>query len=152
MRFLHSIPFLQLGGLFKDLQEFLPLHGFVLQKELSGKVKLRAVGCEDLFAFFIGTVNDGVDLFVDGRSNISLLAKDGTVWLNQNQMAELFDTSKQNISLHINNILKDNELQENSVVKEYLTTAADGKNYSVACQGCVERSLTLGNRLVLMTS
>ena len=69
---------------------------------------------------------------VDGRSNISLLAKDGTVWLNQNQMAELFDTSKQNISLHINNILKDNELQENSVVKEYLTTAADGKNYSVA--------------------
>lgn len=68
----------------------------------------------------------------DGRSNISLLAKDGTVWLNQNQMAELFDTSKQNISLHINNILKDNELQENSVVKEYLTTAADGKNYSVA--------------------
>ena len=47
-------------------------------------------------------------------------------------MAELFDTSKQNISLHINNILKDNELQENSVVKEYLTTAADGKNYSVA--------------------
>ena len=69
---------------------------------------------------------------VDGRSNISLLAKDGTVWLNQKQMAELFDTSKQNISLHINNILKDNELQENSVVKEYLTTAADGKNYSVA--------------------
>ena len=69
---------------------------------------------------------------VDGRSNISLLAKDGTVWLNQNQMAELFDTSKQNISLHINNILKDNELQENSVVKKYLTTAADGKNYSVA--------------------
>ena len=64
---------------------------------------------------------------VDGRSNISLLAKDGTVWLNQNQMAELFDTSKQNISLHINNILKDNELQENSVVKENLTTAKDGK-------------------------
>lgn len=69
---------------------------------------------------------------VDGRSNISLLAKDGTVWLNQNQMAELFDTSKQNISLHINNVLKDKELQEISVVKEYLTTASDGKNYSVA--------------------
>ena len=60
---------------------------------------------------------------VDGRSNISLLAKDGTVWLNQNQMAELFDTSKPNISIHISKILKDNELQENSVVKYYLTTA-----------------------------
>ena len=69
---------------------------------------------------------------VDGKSNISLLAKDGTVWLNQNQMAELFNTSKQNISLHINNVLKDKELQENSVVKEYLTTASDGKNYSIA--------------------
>ncbi len=68
----------------------------------------------------------------DGRSNISLFARNGSVWLNQNQMAELFDTSKQNISLHINNILKDKELQQNSVVKEYLTTAADGKNYSVA--------------------
>ena len=68
----------------------------------------------------------------DGKANISLLAKDGSVWLNQNQLAELFATSKANISTHISNIFEDNELQENSVVKFYLTTAADGKDYNVA--------------------
>ena len=52
-------------------------------------------------------------------------------WLNQQQMAELFATSKQTISYHIINILKERELDEISVVKEYLTTAADGKNYNV---------------------
>ena len=46
-------------------------------------------------------------------------------------MAELFATSKQTISHHIINILKEKELNEISVVKEYLTTAADGKNYNV---------------------
>ena len=68
----------------------------------------------------------------DGKANISLLAKDGSVWLNQNQLSELFATSKANISIHISNIFEDNELQENSVVKFYLTTAADGKDYNVA--------------------
>jgi hypothetical protein len=67
----------------------------------------------------------------DGKTSVSLLAKDGNVWLNQQLMAELFDTSKQNISLHIINILKDNELDENSVVKDYLTTASDGKQYNI---------------------
>jgi len=51
--------------------------------------------------------------------------------MNQNQLAELFATSKQNISLHISNILKECELPENSVVKDYLTTASDGKEYNV---------------------
>ena len=46
-------------------------------------------------------------------------------------MAEFFDTSKQNIGQHISNILLDNELSENSVVKNYFTTAADGKDYNV---------------------
>jgi hypothetical protein len=55
-----------------------------------------------------------------------------TVWLSQAQMAELFQTTKQNVSLHINNTFKDGELEKNSVVKEYLTTAADGKNYKTA--------------------
>jgi len=68
---------------------------------------------------------------VDGKSNVALFAKDGDVWMSQNQLAELFDTSKQNISLHILNILKENELDENSVVKDYLTTASDGKKYNV---------------------
>ena len=52
--------------------------------------------------------------------------------MNQNQIAELFDTSIPNISIHISNILNDKELEEKSVVKNYLTTASDGKNYEVA--------------------
>ena len=67
----------------------------------------------------------------DGKIRVSLFERDGSVWLNQVQLAELFATSKQNISLHINNIIKDNELDINSVVKEYLTTASDGKTYKV---------------------
>lgn len=67
----------------------------------------------------------------DGKSAVSLLAKDGSVWMNQNQLAELFDTSVPNISMHISNILEENELDSKSVIKNYLTTAADGKNYEV---------------------
>lgn len=67
----------------------------------------------------------------DGKTNVSLMTKDGNVWMNQNQIAALFDTSKQNISQHIQKILSDNELEEYSVVKNYLTTASDGKKYEV---------------------
>jgi hypothetical protein len=67
----------------------------------------------------------------DGKTSVALFAKDGDVWMNQSQLAELFDTSKQNISLHISNILENNELFVNSVVKNYLTTAPDGKQYNV---------------------
>ena len=67
----------------------------------------------------------------DGKTSVSLMTKDGNVWLNQNHLAELFDTSVPNISMHISNILKDKELDSNSVVKDYLTTAAEGKNYNV---------------------
>ena len=67
----------------------------------------------------------------DGRTSVALYAKDGKIWLNQQQMAELFATSKQLISHHIVNILKEKELDKISVVKQYLTTAADGKNYNV---------------------
>lgn len=52
-----------------------------------------------------------------------------TVWLTANQMAELFDTSKQNISYHINRCFQEGELDKQSVVKDFLTTAADGKDY-----------------------
>jgi len=65
----------------------------------------------------------------DGAATIGLRAIDGTVWLTQLEMAELFDTSKQNVSLHINNILSEGELAGESVVKESLTTASDGKAY-----------------------
>ena len=67
----------------------------------------------------------------DGKASVALYAKDGNVWMNQNQLAELFATSKQNISLHISNILKEGELPGNSVVKDYLTTASDGKKYNI---------------------
>ncbi len=60
---------------------------------------------------------------------IEVRVEDETVWLTQNQMVNLFDATKQNISLHINNIFNEGELQRNSVVKEYLTTASDGKKY-----------------------
>lgn len=67
----------------------------------------------------------------DGKASVSLMTKDGNVWMNQQQLAELFDTSKQNISQHILNILEDKELSKDSVVKNYLTTAQDGKKYEV---------------------
>ncbi len=67
----------------------------------------------------------------DGKTKVALMTRDGNVWLNQNQLAELFDTSIPNISMHISNIIKENELGADSVIKEYLTTAADGKNYNV---------------------
>ena len=65
----------------------------------------------------------------DGQVDIEVRLEDENVWLTQNSMAELFDTTKQNISLHIKNIFEEKELEENSVVKHSLTTAKDGKNY-----------------------
>ena len=82
----------------------------------------------------------------DGRASVALYAKDGKIWLNQQQMAELFATSKQTISYHIINILKEKELHENSVVKEYLTTAADGKNYNVVFYS-LEMIIAVGYRV-----
>ena len=67
----------------------------------------------------------------DGKTNVKLYAQDGMIWMNQQQIALLFESSKQNISLHIANILNDKELDEKSVVKNYLTTASDGKNYEI---------------------
>lgn len=66
----------------------------------------------------------------DGKLKIDVRFEGETVWLAQQQMAELFQTSKQNISLHIRNTFSEGELQEDSVVKESLTTAIDGKNYA----------------------
>lgn len=65
----------------------------------------------------------------DGKIKIQVRLEKDTVWLTQADMVVLFQTTKQNISLHIKNIFDEGELNENSVVKEYLTTAADGKNY-----------------------
>jgi|GEM_PF-3553613 len=62
----------------------------------------------------------------DGRSALRVRLEDEIVWLPQAQMADLFEATKQNVSLQIRNILAEGELQADSVVKEYLTTAADG--------------------------
>ena len=82
----------------------------------------------------------------DGETAVSLYAKDGSVWMNQNQLAELFDTSIPNISMHITNILNEKELVVDSVVKDYLTTANDGKNYNVAHYS-LEMILAIGFRV-----
>lgn len=83
---------------------------------------------------------------VDGKASVALYARDGNVWLNQNQLAELFATSKQSISYHILNVFKDNELQDKSVVKEYLTTASDGKQYRVVFYS-LEMIMAIGFRV-----
>ncbi len=76
--------------------------------------------------------NGEIILYTDpnGQLEVQLRAFEGTVWLTQAEMAELFESTKQNISLHLKNIFEEKELPKNSVVKELLTTAPDGKNYS----------------------
>lgn len=66
----------------------------------------------------------------DGKTKIDVKIEDETVWLTQAQMADLFETTKQNISQHIKNAFDEGELNEISVVKDFLTTAQDGKNYN----------------------
>lgn len=65
----------------------------------------------------------------DGQTRLHLRVEGQSVWLSQLEIAELFQTTKQNVSLHAKNIFDDGELRQDSVVKESLTTAADGKNY-----------------------
>lgn len=65
----------------------------------------------------------------DGKDAVQLRLVDGTVWLTQAEIALLFDTTKQNVSLHFKGIFEDAELAEGAVVKDSLTTAADGKRY-----------------------
>jgi hypothetical protein len=67
----------------------------------------------------------------DGTIKIDVRMEEETVWLSQAQMVELFQSSKANISEHIKNIFAEGELNEDSVVRNFRTTAADGKNYTV---------------------
>ena len=96
------------------------------------------------------TQSDRQDIIIyrtaDGRASVALYAKDGKIWLNQQQMAELFATSKPNISMHIANVLKEKELNEISVVKNFLTTAADGKNYNMVFYS-LEMIIAVGYRV-----
>jgi hypothetical protein len=62
---------------------------------------------------------------------VEVRIQDGTIWLSQKQMGLLFETTPENVLTHLKNIFKENELEENSVAKEYLATASDGKNYHI---------------------
>lgn len=82
-----------------------------------------------------GSPNSGTPGFVlyqlpDGRSRLSVRLEGKTVWLTQAQMAELFQTTRANITIHIGNVLEEGELPGEAVCKEYLQTAADGKEYA----------------------
>ncbi len=63
----------------------------------------------------------------DGQTKIDVKLEDETLWLTQAQMCELYQTSKSNISEHIKHIFEEGELQEDSVVRRFRTTATDGK-------------------------
>lgn len=79
-------------------------------------------------------LNDEVLLYQtdDGKTRIDVRLQGETVWLTQMQMTELFQTTKQNISLHLKNVFDEGELVKDSAVKESLTTANDGKKYNTA--------------------
>ena len=77
----------------------------------------------------MGQENEIILYQPDSSFSLEVRIEDETVWLTQKQMTELFQTSRNNITLHINNIFREGELRENSVCKESLLTAADGKKY-----------------------
>ncbi|WP_405098053.1 virulence RhuM family protein [Oceanobacillus sp. FSL H7-0719] len=82
----------------------------------------------------------------DGNTKIDVRLESETVWMTQKAIAELYQSTKQNISLHIKNIFEEEELDENSVVKYYLTTANDGKNYKTKHYN-LEMILAIGYRV-----
>ncbi len=82
----------------------------------------------------------------DGREKIEVRLENETVWLSQSGMAELFQTTKQNVSLHLKNIFAEQELDEKQVVKDYLTTAPDGKSYRIMSYN-LEAIIAVGYRV-----
>ncbi|MAC14085.1 MAG: hydroxyacid dehydrogenase [Alcanivorax sp.] len=82
----------------------------------------------------------------DGQTRLNLRVDAETVWLSQLEIAELFQTTKQNVSLHAKNIFEDSELRSDAVVKESLTTASDGKRYRTKLYN-LELILAIGYRV-----
>lgn len=82
----------------------------------------------------------------DGNTEISVKLVEETVWLTQNQLVELFDSSKANVSEHIKHIFEEDELDENSVVRNFRTTAADGKSYNTKFYN-LDLIISLGYRI-----
>ena len=87
----------------------------------------------------------------DGSLHIDVHLEDDTVWLTQQQMADLYQTSKSNVSEHIKHIFEDGELDENSVVRKFRTTATDGKNYNTKCYN-LDMIISLGYRVKSVTA
>ncbi len=81
----------------------------------------------------------------DGRAQVRLRAMDGTAWLTQARLAELFATTRANITMHLRTIFESGELEEASVCKDHLLTAADGKQYRTRLDR-LEVALTVGYR------
>lgn len=82
----------------------------------------------------------------DGDTKIDVRFVDETVWLTQAQLCELYQTSKSNVSEHIKNIFEEGELEENSVVRKFRTTADDGKTYNVTYYN-LDMIISLGYRI-----
>lgn len=82
----------------------------------------------------------------DGKTRVEVRFEHENVWLTQKLIAELFETTKQNVSLHLQNIFKDKELSQDSVVKDFLTTASDGKKYKNKMYG-LEIIIAVGFRV-----
>lgn len=72
---------------------------------------------------------ENIVIYNEGELELKISVGEETIWLTQKQLSELFEVTKQNVSLHINRIFKDVELKEDSVVKYLLTTSSDGKKY-----------------------
>lgn len=81
-----------------------------------------------------------------GQTKIDVRFEGETVWLSQAQLCTLYETSKANVSEHIKHIFEEGELDENSVVRYFRTTASDGKNYNVACYN-LDMIISLGYRI-----
>lgn len=82
----------------------------------------------------------------DGKASVALYTRDGKVWLNQKQIGELFGTSVPTVNAHISKILKEGELDADSVIRNYLITASDGKQYDVIYYS-LEMILAIGYRV-----
>ena len=82
----------------------------------------------------------------DGETHIDVKFSDQTVWLSQQQLCNLYQTSKANVSEHIKHIFEDEELEEESVVRKFRTTAKDGKSYNVTFYN-LDMIISLGYRI-----
>lgn len=87
----------------------------------------------------------------DGSVKLEVRIEDENIWLTQQLMAKLFDTTKQNVGLHLKNIFKDRELSPDSVVKESFTTAADGKQYRTSFYN-LDAIISVGYRIKSLTA